>query len=100
MPLGSISSHSSKNFAALLEETEAEEKKMKKDKKERKEKKKKKKTSPEKPKKEKARPIFPSKSATMHPAIPEVEVEEFSVRHFFNFEQVYHINPNKCPCSN
>ena len=74
VPLRSLSSHSSKNFAALLEEAEdAEAKKRKKEKK-----KKKKKKSPEKPKK--LRPIFPSKSATMHPAIPEVEVEEFSVR--------------------
>ena len=75
VPLKSLSSHSSKNFAALIEEVEnAEAKRRRKEKK-----KKKKKKSPEKPKKEKPRPIFPSKSATMSPAIPEVEVEEFSV---------------------
>ena len=62
----------------MLEEAKEDErqraKKAKKEKKEKKEKKKKAKP-PEKPK----RPIFPSKSAVMPPAIPEVEVEEFTV---------------------
>ena len=81
--LGSISSHSSKNFAAMIEEAKEDDrqkaKRAKKEKKEKKERKEKKKPKQQAVEKLKQRPIFPSKSATMSPAIPEVEVEEFTV---------------------
>lgn len=85
--MGSVSSHSLKSFASLVEDTTVEKKKkVRKGKKDKKKKKEKKEKPPEKPK----RPIFPSKSATMSPAIPEVEVEEFPVRKIYLFDNLYY----------
>lgn len=72
VPLKSLHNHSSKNFATLVDQDEAEKKEKKKKRKKKKSEEKKK-----KPKKSKSN-IFPSKSAMLSPSIPEVEHEEYS----------------------
>lgn len=82
MPLKSLHSHSLKNFGSLLEidKDEEEPKIDEKPEGEKKKKKRRKKKSKAKVAKKSKSNIFPSKSALLSPAIPEVENEEYSVR--------------------